>query len=239
MQDNGNANLRNLLLIEDNLGDARLIKELIFESGNKQFNFYHQTALKPALDFLKDNKIEVILLDLSLPDSHGLETFDSMHQAYPKIPIIVMTGLEDHRIAVETVQKGAQDYLVKGSVDGSLLIRSIHYAIERQKLTEKLKEANQKILEHQKLVIEEERSNVLLEMAGATAHELNQPLTVLISKVELLPMVKDKPEKLESYLESILKAATRISTIVQKIQNIRKYDTKVYAGGTKIIDLDQ
>ncbi len=234
-----NITLFNLLLVEDNPGDARLIKEMLFESGNDRFFLKHFDAMQPAIDYLNDNDIDVILLDLSLPDSHGLDTFETVFSAQPKIPIIVLTGLEDHRTAIETVQKGAQDYLVKGKVEGGLLIRAIEYAIERQKLREKVMEANQKIIDQQKLQLEEERLNVLLEMAGATAHELNQPLTVLMNKVQLLPMIKDNAEKLDNYLDSIQRAATRISEIVQKIQNIRSYDTKDYAGGTRIINFDQ
>jgi signal transduction histidine kinase len=83
-----------------------------------------------------------------------------------------------------------------------------------------------KIMDKQKLMRENERLNALLEMVGETAHELNQPLTVLMCKVEILSVVKDDPEKMDSYLKAIHKAGSKISSIVQKIQNIRSHDTK-------------
>ena len=103
----------------------------------------------------------------------------------------------------------------------------------------KLKKANQKILEQQKELIDEERLKVLLQMAGATAHELNQPLMVLLGNIDLMGMYKSDPEKLSDFVAAIEDAGKRISDIVKKIQTIRNYETKAYFDGNEIISLDQ
>jgi two-component system cell cycle response regulator len=104
---------------------------------------------------------------------------------------------------------------------------------------EELKNANQKILEQQKAVIEEERLKVLLQMAGATAHELNQPLTTLLGNIELMRLNRERPEELEGNLERIEKAGRRISQIVRKIQTIRHDETRPYLENADIINFDQ
>jgi len=131
-----------ILLVEDNPGDARLIREMLAEEGEGQFVITHAERLGDAFHRLDEEHDDVILLDLSLPDSHGLDTFDGIHGRASEVPVIVLTGLDDESIAVKAVQEGAQDYLVKGKVDGALLARSIRYAIERhKKVTEELREA--------------------------------------------------------------------------------------------------
>ncbi|MCP2520887.1 GGDEF domain-containing response regulator [Candidatus Aminicenantes bacterium AC-708-M15] len=130
----------NILLIEDNPGDVRLIQEMLKEVEGVKFNFRHADRLSKALEILIRNGIDVVLLDLSLPDSQGLETFNKLQERIPDIAVIVLTGLDDSTIGVKAVQQGAQDYLIKGKVDGQLLFRSICYAIERHHMMKRLKE---------------------------------------------------------------------------------------------------
>lgn len=131
-----------VLLVEDNPGDARLIREMLAEAGEGQFVITHVERLGDAFHRLDEEHDDVILLDLSLPDSHGLETFSEIHDRGSGVPVIVLTGLGDESIAVKAMQEGAQDYLVKGEVVGALLARSIRYAIERhKKVSEELQEA--------------------------------------------------------------------------------------------------
>src|SRR4051794_24395671 len=129
------ANLLKVLLIEDNPGDARLIRESLTESGEvrgSSFNLEYADRLSVGLARVTEGGIDAILLDLSLPDSHGLDTLSKMYFQAPGVPILVLTGLDDETIGLEAVQNGAQDYLVKGQIDGQLLARSIRYAIERK-----------------------------------------------------------------------------------------------------------
>ncbi len=129
---------RKILLIEDNPGDARLLGEALSDAAGHSFDLEHVKDLGAALDRLAQGGIDVVLLDLSLPDSAGLETFAKTHAAAPEVPMIVLSGQDDEALAIQTVHEGAQDYLVKGQVDGRLLVRSIRYAIERKHSEEAL-----------------------------------------------------------------------------------------------------
>jgi PAS domain S-box-containing protein len=122
-----------VLLVEDNPGDARLLRELISEDRRLRAEVTQVDRLARAFAALADDKPDVILLDLSLPDAHGLETVVKTHERAPDVPIIVLTGLNDEELALSAVQSGAEDYLLKGAVDGPGLARSIRYAIERTK----------------------------------------------------------------------------------------------------------
>ncbi|MGA9348778.1 MAG: response regulator [Anaerolineae bacterium] len=122
-----------VLLIEDNPGDARLIREILAEERGASFDVEGADRLSTGLEYLAGGDIDVVLLDLSLPDSRGLDTFARVHAQAPEVPIILLTGLDDEELAVKAVREGAQDYLVKGQVDSSLLVRSMRYAIERHR----------------------------------------------------------------------------------------------------------
>ncbi len=122
-----------VLLIEDNPGDARLIKEMLVEEKGIIFDMEWKTNLSEGLKRLADGNIDVILLDLMLPDSiGGFYTFSKTQAQAPQIPIVVMTGFDDESFAISTVRMGAQDYLIKGKVDSNLLVRTIRYAIARK-----------------------------------------------------------------------------------------------------------
>ena len=123
-----------ILLIEDNPGDARLINELLAAKGSTSFVLEHADRLSPGLARLAQGGIDVILLDLSLPDSQGLDGLNKISVQTPNVPVVVLSGLSDEAVAVNAVQEGAQDYLVKGNIDSALLVRSLRYAMERQHL---------------------------------------------------------------------------------------------------------
>lgn len=126
------------LLIEDNPADARLIQYMLMDSGGGIFQLEHADRLARGLERMESPGIDIVLSDLSLPDSHGLETFTRLHAQAPQIPIIVLSGLNDTTVAVNAVHEGAQDFLVKGQVDGPSLARAIRYAIERKRMSEQL-----------------------------------------------------------------------------------------------------
>lgn len=127
-----------VLVIEDNLVDARLIQIMVSDAGGQAFEIERADRLEAGLQRLATENFGMVLLDLSLPDSHGLGTFTRAHQQFPHIPIIVMSGLDDERVAVSAVHEGAQDYLVKGQVSGPLLVRAMRYAVERKRTAEQL-----------------------------------------------------------------------------------------------------
>lgn len=120
-----------VLLVEDNPGDARLIREFIREADVESFDVEMAERLDAALERLKQGGVDLVLLDLSLPDSHGIETFQKLHAAAPNVPTIVLSGLNDESVALQAVHDGAQDYLMKSQGDGRLLVRAMRYALER------------------------------------------------------------------------------------------------------------
>ncbi len=132
-----------LLLIEDNPGDARLIREMLSEARG---NFAIEVAetLGAGLDTLASRDIDVVLLDMGLPDSRGLETLTRLQTQFPKQAVVMMTGSDDEALGLKAVQLGAQDYLVKGQVNSWLLRRALTYAIERQKAEEALRNSEQR-----------------------------------------------------------------------------------------------
>lgn len=133
------AKVLKILLIEDNPGDARLIKEALSEVESTDTELIHVTRLQEGLTKLAEADFDVLLLDLSLPDASGLDTIRQAHKAVVGVPIIVLTGFNDEAFSVTVVHEGAQDFLVKGQFDGALLIRAIRYAIERKEAQQELK----------------------------------------------------------------------------------------------------
>ncbi len=130
-----------VLLIEDNPGDTRLIRELLNDVAGASFALEDVDCLSKGLSCLAQRDIDVILLDLSLPDSQGLDSLSRICTQAPNVPVVVLSGLSDEAVAINAVQEGAQDYLVKGSVGSALLVRSLHYAMERQHLRVALRES--------------------------------------------------------------------------------------------------
>ncbi len=123
-----------LLVIEDNPADARMIELLLSEVGG--FNCRRAATLSEAISGIADAPPNAVLLDLSLPDAHGIETVERLRAAAPKLPIVICTGLDDESMGLLALQHGCQDYLVKGQGDGNLIRRTILYAIERKAVEE-------------------------------------------------------------------------------------------------------
>ena len=130
-----------VLLLEDSPSDAALVKESLAEGGLGQFEFTHVETLAEAMKQARQTGFDVALLDLTLPDSSGRETFLRARAQAPALPIVVMTGIDDEAIGLEAVRHGIQDYLIKGQTTGRQTARSIRYAIERKRSEEALKQA--------------------------------------------------------------------------------------------------
>jgi DNA-binding NtrC family response regulator len=134
-----------VLLIEDNPDDAVLIQVSLTQAIKVPCEVKQADRLSKGLEHLRNGGVDVVLLDLGLPDGHGISTFEKAHEQAPDVPLIVLTGHDNDDLAIEAVQKGAQDYLVKGRVDAGLLGRSIRYAIERQKLLTQIEHSMKEI----------------------------------------------------------------------------------------------
>jgi DNA-binding NtrC family response regulator len=134
------------LLIEDNPDDALLIQRYLTDSPRVKYNVMHVALLADGLKCLKNIFFDVVLLDLVLPDGPtGLATLEKVYALAPHIPIVVLTGHDDDELAIQAVQKGAQDYLVKGQIAGAMLGRSIQYAIERKKMLTQIEQSAKEI----------------------------------------------------------------------------------------------
>ncbi len=161
-----------ILLVEDNPGDARLLQETIAEADGGRFEITHLVRCEEATQRLKAESFDVVLLDLSLPDSKGLETVERVNTAAPQVPIVIMTGLDDEEMAVAAAKMGAQDYLVKGHIDSRGLVRSLRYALERKCQELELAEKNAQLAK---------LSELKNQFLGMAAHDLRNPLTVIIT----------------------------------------------------------
>jgi PAS domain S-box-containing protein len=142
-----------ILLIEDNPGDARLIQEMVKEVDSGQFELQQEDRLSSGLDHIAKRSVDVVLLDLGLPDSQGLSTLIKILSQAQKIPIVVLTGLDDEITGVKAIQNGAQDYLVKGHLESRLLLRSIRYAIERKQMEDDLHKLSSAVKQSPSIVI--------------------------------------------------------------------------------------
>ncbi|RYF90711.1 MAG: PAS domain S-box protein, partial [Chitinophagaceae bacterium] len=134
----------NILLVEDNPGDQFLLTELLKSSGFKEGNTSIAQSMKEALDVLEHNTIHIVLLDLTLPDSSGIETFLALEKYVQIVPVVILSGMSDMKIALDAINMGAQDYLLKGDFDEKLLAKTILYSIERSHSLRALKESNEK-----------------------------------------------------------------------------------------------
>ncbi|WP_207496732.1 PAS domain S-box protein [Aridibaculum aurantiacum] len=132
----------NILVIEDNPGDYVLVKEYLEECFSNA-SIIHATSINSATPILQEKQVDVVLLDLTLPDGMGIESFHSIHNIAPLVPIIILTGIGDREIALESVKYGAQDYIVKDDSSPTVLQKSIQYGIERSKVLDHLKKSEE------------------------------------------------------------------------------------------------
>ena len=212
-----------VLLIEDNLGDARLLQEALRESDSEHLELSHVDHLQDGLKRIEGDSVDLVLLDLSLPDASGLETVARTRAAAPNVAIVVLTGLDDEVVAIEAVRKGAQDYLVKGQMDGNLLLRAMRYAMERQQLASELEETRRQQLEMKE------------QFLSHVSHELRSPLTAVYGFVTI---VLDglagglTPEQRE-YLEIGLKNIRQLQRMVDDLLDAARAE-----GGTLLVELE-
>lgn len=204
-----------VLLIEDNPGDAFLMKFYLGESTSPAFNVSHAETVGAALDLLAANKFDLILSDMNLPDSFGVDTIKTILGKFPGNLVMVLTGLTDEEVGLETVRFGAQDFLVKGKFDGKVLISSVMFAFERFKLnkqidtfTKQLDQENSRLDTIQRLLnvgyVEFDiksntlyRSDFAINMSGLS---LDQRTSTLEDAVG----ISDNPEELTKVIQEII-----------------------------------
>ena len=133
-----------MLVVEDNPGDYKLLKQYINRSQLPVDRICHAEKMGEVPALISENSFDIVLLDLTLPDSKGVDSVVALDHLMPQTPIVVFSGLSTIEIAIESISLGAQDYLIKGEFDEKLLAKSIQYSIERKKTTERLRESNEK-----------------------------------------------------------------------------------------------
>jgi diguanylate cyclase (GGDEF)-like protein len=187
-------NFLKILLVEDNLADADWLEEILLEANLPNLELCHVQRVKDALAVLDNHSFDAILLDMSLPDSQGIDNITQVKYKVPELPIIVLTALNDQDMAIESVRQGAQDYLIKGRFDKELLLRSIHYAIERQRNEATLRQqaAREKLMA--KMLERIHQSLDLQEVLQTTVTEIRQFLEM--DRVLIYRYESDNPGKL-------------------------------------------
>ena len=216
------------LLVEDNSDDAMLVRSMLADSDGAPVEITHIERVSLALERLAETDFEVILLDLGLPDAEGMEAVELLARNDRAIPVVVLTGLTDERHALEALRHGAQDFLFKNHMSGEWLRSAMRHAVERQKLLSELSEL-------QRLLLEGAQLRTLAETAGAAAHEINNPLAVIMGNLELLQEA-DHADRQDHLLEIVYSAVQNIEKIVRDMGQTRRYATKGYTKNTRIVD---
>ena len=234
-----------ILLIEDNLAEARLLQEFIKLTKSQNFGLVHVQRLQDGINQLNSQKYDVILLDLTLPDSQGLSSIPQLLQQNPSNPIIVLTNTNDEEPAIEAVRQGAQDYLVKRHVNPDILVWSVRYAIERKQFLEQLNQINQ-TLETQveektiELLKSQEINQLKSEFVSTLSHDIRNPLNTILLAAGLLErhnqaLINDQEI---NHLQLIRSAIKNVSNLLDEASLIGKSDSGQLVYQPHILNLE-
>ncbi len=227
--------MTNILLVEDNVGDARLVQEALSAEFDGSFKLHHVVRVREAMHFLhRHRNIDVILSDISLPDAVGSETFELLNQAATNVPVIFMTGSNDASLALDAIQQGAQDYLIKGEFTSNFLVRVIRYAIERKKYQEEVStaRAKTKALRNQARLLRREQEQLKVlgkakdDFISLASHQLRTPATGVKQYIGMLleGFAGDVPPELRPFLEKAYESNERQLSIVNDLLRIAQLD---------------
>jgi signal transduction histidine kinase len=214
------ANALQILVVEDNQGDVRLLREMLSCERPGEFELTHVSRLDEAEAHLAKGGVDIILLDMGLPDGRGMDTVRRTHAAASGVPIIVLTGLDDEAIATEAMTQGAQDYMIKGQIESRALPRALRHAIERFRM----REESDRMRSRQMQLKDEFFSHV--------SHELRSPLTVIRQFVTILAdrLAGDLNPEQGQYLEVILRNVKQLQSMVDDLFEV----TGIGAGKLRI-----
>src|ERR1700738_1759399 len=209
-----------VLLVEDNAGDARLLREMFSKEKAGSFELTHLLRMSEAVVHLAKGAVDVVLLDLGLPDGHGLDTVRRAHAVAPGVPVIVLTGLDDEALAAAAMAEGAQDYLIKGQIENRALPRALRHAIERHRMQTE----TDLIRTHQMQFKDEFLSHV--------SHELRSPLTAVREFVSILldGLAGELNPEQRQYLEIVLRNVKQLHSMINDLFEV----SGVQAGKLKI-----
>lgn len=205
-----------ILLVEDNPGDALLLEDMLLDAPVISFDIDVVERCDAAIEALSQKVYDVILLDLSLPDSHGIETVERIRTINTETPLIVLTGLSDEAVGLATLQAGAQDYLIKNELETHLVVRAIRFAIERQRAEQATRDWE---LTRMELLKEREISDLKSQFITLVSHEFRTPLTIINTSSELLERYGDKlsVEKRNKHLGNIRESIQHITGLLDDV----------------------
>jgi len=205
-----------ILLVEDNLADARLLREMFSKEKPGSFEFIHFLRMTEALNHLAKSTVDIVLLDMGLPDAHGMDTVRLTHAAAPGVPVIVLTGLDDEAVAAEAMKEGAQDYLIKGQIENRALPRALRHAIERHRL-----QTETDAIRIQQLQFKD-------EFLSHVSHELRSPLTAIYQFVTILldGLAGELKRDQQDYLAIVLRNVKQLESMINDLLEV----TRVQAG---------
>ncbi|MFH0778566.1 MAG: ATP-binding protein [Candidatus Eisenbacteria bacterium] len=218
-----------LLVVDDDEADVRLVKCALGRAQHREgFVFETAKTLSECLQALKNRDLNLVLLDLGLPDCNGVETVRRVSRAVPEIPIVVLTGLADEEMGLAAIREGAEDYLVKGSPLEHTLIRTIRYALERKRTQQALARQAEALSQSN---AELERANVELkeldrmksDFLSSVSHELRTPLTAIRAYSETLLNCRDvSEEKRQSFTRIVLEQTERLTLIIEDLLDLSR-----------------
>jgi signal transduction histidine kinase len=204
-----------VLLVEDNAGDARLLREMLTKENADAFQLTHLLRMSEAELHLAKGGVDIILLDMGLPDAHGVETVRRTRSFAPNVPIIVLTGLEDEALAAEAMKEGAQDYLIKGQIENRALPRVLRYAIERHRM---MAETDR---------IRKQQVQLKNEFLSHVSHELRSPLTSIYSFTTIIAdgLAGATSPQQDEYLQIILRNVRQLQAMIEDLLEVTQTQT--------------
>ena len=205
-----------LLLIEDNLGDVRLVKETLSEGyPNIRFSIGNVGTLEAGLQRLRNERFDAILLDLGLPDSTGIETFNEVRAIAERVPIIILTQLNDEELAVDALRSGAQDYIMKDQIMNGTLVRAIRYAMERKSIEDRLADRTR----------EAERAGTRAQTYfDFLAHDVANVLSPVMAYAEMINASKDSTAQTKARAEKIVDQLKRATALILNLRRLEEIE---------------
>ncbi len=207
-----------VLIIENNPVDCAMLSGMLSKSSFGSFRLKGADSLKMSFQILAEDTYHVVLLDLNLKDSSGLDTLHRLHKKFPEVAIVVNTGVYQDSLGLKAIICGAQDYLIKGKYKAYGLVKALYYAVERKRAEEELKAAYNRLKETQAQLIQVEKMTVIGGLASGIAHEVKNPLATILYGVEFLDtkLTVSDPQ-IQLTLKSIREATQKANDIIKDL----------------------
>lgn len=207
-----------VLIVENSDVDRAVLINMLSKAPYGSFQISATDSLQETFQLLKQTPVDIVLLDLNIKDSNGIDTLKRLHTRHPDLAVVVNTGEYQDDLGLKAVTMGAQDYLIKGMYKSYGLVKSLYYAIERKKAEAELRKALEELKEMQAHLIRAEKMNVVGGVASGIAHEVKNPLATILYGVEYLNTVlTDGDEKIALTLRSMKDAAHKANSIIKDL----------------------